>query len=727
MTDGLLYKPELLAPAGSLDVFVTAVEEGADAVYIGAPSLNARALAKNFTFEELASMIDFGHKNRVKVYLAMNSLVREEEIPQLIELLSLLEQLAPDALIIQDLGLYWLVKKYFPGFTLHASTLMGAHNSLAVRQFADMGFKRVVLAREVTLAETRQIHEQVPVELEMFVHGALCFSYSGLCLFSSYLGGKSGLRGRCVQPCRRRYSWLNDDKSQQAGYFFSMNDLEAIELLPQLADAGVVSFKIEGRMRSASYVGSVVKAYRMIIDAGENVADVLPQAHSLLYDAMGRRPTSGYFSSSQPVDVITPFQTGNIGHCLGQVAAARKEWVSVLLQEPLEVGDRVRLHQQKSGERTSFTVKEIRDGHTKLDRGEKGMSIRLNISGAQAEIGDLLYKVDVKSRRRMESRKSKLTPPGQYKKMVEKAMKHGKALAVLKSLGQKAPTVQSKTGLRDGKISSPRMKPLPLWVKGSDLRVLNQSVVEKPQCFLVTLDRESFQQIQHRKKFHQNIMKTVIWVIPPVIVEDDVVFYRQAVIALLRKGFRKWMIGHIGQLQLFVTELEKSVPRGKNSSAARPELSSDYTLNVLNSLALKALAEQGIHTALLAPEADRSAIKKLCAHKKRSQAGVVVFGRIPLFTARLKPDFFQFNKIFTSPRGERFELVRRWGQTLALADKPFSLASQLIEIQSAGIDFALVDFSFLSLNKKDSAALRKSIFGKGGERFETFNYFRKLQ
>ncbi|MBI5558654.1 MAG: U32 family peptidase [Deltaproteobacteria bacterium] len=724
-------KPELLAPAGSLDVFVTAVEEGADAVYVGAPAVNARALARNFSPEELAAMIDYGHRHGVKVYLAMNSLVKEDEIPQLVELLAILEQLGPDALIIQDLGLYSLVKKYFPSFTLHASTLMGAHNSLAVQQFADMGFKRVVLAREVTLAETRKIHAQCPVELEAFVHGALCFSYSGLCLFSSYLGGKSGLRGRCVQPCRRRYSWADAAKGQHAGYFFSMNDLEAIELLPQLAEAGIVSFKIEGRMRSASYVGAVVRGYRKMIDAGENAADVLPEVRRLLHDAMGRKPTRGYFSAAQPSDAITPFQTGNIGHFLGQVTSSKGGRVTVVLQDALETGDRVRLHQEQTGERSSFTLKEIRQDGRLLARGESGDTVALLIPGAPAEIGDVLYKVDVRGRRQMESRGSRLTPPAQFKKLIDKARKQGKTQVVLKGLAM-GVAVPRPVRARGGRTSVPerqaRGQMLPVWLRGGDLRVLNQSVVERPERLLVTLDAESFKQLREQKKSQSHVLKSLTWVLPPVILEDEVPFYRQAVHDLLGKGFRQWMIGHVGQLQLFAAAGRKGQPDGRRPAPASPVIAGDYTLNVLNSLALAFLREKGVDPVLLAIEADRQGLARICTHKKKSRTGFVVFGRPPLFTARLQPEFFQFNKTFVSPRGERFELARRWGQTLALPDKPFSLLARLDELKGAGFDFVLIDLSNLSLHKKEMAALRKTFAARGKDRGrDTFNFFRDLQ
>jgi putative protease len=297
-----LPKMELLAPAGTVEVFETAVAAGADAVYVGAPGLNARALAKHFTMADVAAMIDHGHKNKAKVYVAMNSLMKEAEIPQALELMASFYALKVDAVILQDLGIYYLARKYFPDLRLHASTLMGAHNSLAVRKFSEMGFQRVVLAREMTLAEITRAHEQSDVELEVFIHGALCFSYSGLCLFSSFLGGKSGLRGRCVQPCRRLYNWGGRGKGKRAGYLFSMNDLSGLTLIADLARAGVTSLKIEGRMRSAKYVGSVVKAYRKVIDSPTDKAAVA-EALDILDEAMGRKSSQGYFAAAQPRDM----------------------------------------------------------------------------------------------------------------------------------------------------------------------------------------------------------------------------------------------------------------------------------------------------------------------------------------------------------------------------------------------------------------------------------------
>lgn len=720
-------KVELLAPAGSLDVFATAVDEGADAVYVGAPALNARALAKNFSPEELAAMIDYGHKNGVKVYLAMNSLVKEEEIPAIVSLLTLLEKLSPDALIIQDLGLYYLVKKYFPSFTLHASTLMGAHNSLAVQQLADMEFKRVVLARELTLSEMRTIHRQCPVELEVFVHGALCFSYSGLCLFSSYLGGKSGLRGRCVQPCRRRYTWAGSGKGQRSGYLFSMNDLVGAQHVDDLVSAGIVSLKIEGRMRSTSYVGFVVKAYRKVIDAGRDAERVMPEVLALLDQAMGRKPTQGYFAGPQPADAISPFHSGNIGRFVGKVTSVEGDMAFVVLQEGVESGDRIRHHHEKSGERNSFTIKTVYHNGKSQSGGEAKQTISLVLPGGKAQAGDSLYKVDVRQRRQMESSGSMMKPV-RFKKKVAQAARPELVKNILKKLAFRSFVPQDrKHKAKPGKKPQQHASALPVWIRGGDLRILGQSVVEKPDRLLITLDKESYKQLQRHKKPLRHLTKIVTWVLPRIILEEDVGFYRKVVAELAALGFRQWMISHIGQLQLFQTT-RKKVGGARQFPKGRPIISGDYTLNILNSLGLRFLKGRGVDRVQLCIEADKQSLQNICMQKMNTEVGLTVYGRPPLFTARLAPEFFKYNRPFVSPRGERFELVEKWGQTLTLADKPFSLLPQLYDLKELGFDFAVVDLSFVTLHKKEMAALKRLMNSKGrGRSHNTLNYFRSLQ
>ena len=240
------HTPELLAPAGSLEAFFAAMEKGADAVYAGLREFSARAKAKNFTLAQMERMTAYAHSLSRRLYVTLNTLVKENELPHLVETLSALEGMGVDGVIIQDMAVARLARRYFPSLPLHASTQMTIHNSPGVRQLEDLGFSRVVLARELHIDEISSIVRESRIGIECFIHGALCFSFSGQCYFSSFLGGHSGNRGRCAQPCRRQYKYRGKE-----GYYFSTNDFSSIDMLPQLVDAGVASFKIEGRMKSA--------------------------------------------------------------------------------------------------------------------------------------------------------------------------------------------------------------------------------------------------------------------------------------------------------------------------------------------------------------------------------------------------------------------------------------------------------------------------------------------
>ncbi|NUO05344.1 MAG: U32 family peptidase [Candidatus Brocadia sinica] len=255
-------KPELLSPAGNMECFFAAIENGADAVYFGLEDFSARAGAQNFTLDDASKSITYAHKKSVKVYIALNTLIKTRELERGVDLLIALEELQPDALILQDLGLLYLIQSQFPRFNLHASTQMTIHNLAGVRQLEKMGFKRVVLARELSVDEIRNISGNTSIETEVFVHGALCYSYSGLCFFSSMIGGRSGNRGRCAQPCRMYYK----SPSGEGGHLFSMKDLLTLSRLNDLMAMGVHSFKIEGRMKSPEYVAVVTNMYRQAID-----------------------------------------------------------------------------------------------------------------------------------------------------------------------------------------------------------------------------------------------------------------------------------------------------------------------------------------------------------------------------------------------------------------------------------------------------------------------------
>ena len=293
--------PELLLPAGNIEAFHAAVKGGADAVYLGLKNFNARGRAKNFLVHQLQSLIKEAKKSNVRVHITLNTLVKNSELPELLDTLYMLSQTEIDAVIIQDLGTYYLIKKYFPNLKIHASTQMSVHNSLGAEYMRKLGFERVILFREITLAELKLISSGTTADLEVFVHGALCYSFSGQCLFSSYLGGMSANRGLCRQPCRRLYNVDGNEK-----YLFNLKDNQQLSQIDEFVKLGIASLKIEGRMKSAEYVYNTAKAYRDALDGKA-------ESNSKLQD-LGREKT-GYFLSGNVTTAITekPYTGEHIG------------------------------------------------------------------------------------------------------------------------------------------------------------------------------------------------------------------------------------------------------------------------------------------------------------------------------------------------------------------------------------------------------------------------------
>jgi U32 family peptidase len=342
MHDPVSHKPELLAPAGSIDSFHAAIEAGADAVYLGLSDFNARLRAKNFTAKTLSFLLPYAHKHNVKLYVTLNTLIKQAELEPVVHTLYQLDQIGVDALIVSDIGLIAIARKHFPRLQLHASTQMAVHNSAGAQAAIGFGLKRVILSRELTIEEIRSIKNRSAVELEVFVHGAFCYCVSGLCLASSFLGGSSGNRGRCTQVCRRKFS-----ASAGKGHYFSPRDLCGVDFLPQFSDMGIASFKIEGRMKSAAYVYAVVNAYRRVID--DDIS--LEEAKELLLRDLGRKKSAFFLGGTRQTGFIDAASPGT-GDLIGTVIEADGDRLILDATRPLAAGDRIRL-QPVSGLRRS--------------------------------------------------------------------------------------------------------------------------------------------------------------------------------------------------------------------------------------------------------------------------------------------------------------------------------------------------------------------------------------
>ncbi|MCL6560488.1 MAG: U32 family peptidase, partial [Firmicutes bacterium] len=320
-------KVELLAPAGDWEAFLAAVENGADAVYLGGKLFNARQFAGNFDAGQLKTALDYAHVRGVRVYLTMNTLIADSELRQAVEFAESAYIMGIDGIIVQDTGFAGVLRKLYPGLDLHASTQMTVYNLDGVRALECLGFKRVVLARELCLDEIRYITENSSIEIEVFAHGALCVCYSGQCLMSSLIGGRSGNRGRCAQPCRLEYELVGPDGRAVAAegkHLLSPRDLCLLGHLPRLAAAGVRALKIEGRMKSPEYVATVVRVYRQALDRFfAHPEDFAPTDEELreLAQIYNRGFTPGFFLGDQGAAYQSYARPNNRGCPVGRVTA----------------------------------------------------------------------------------------------------------------------------------------------------------------------------------------------------------------------------------------------------------------------------------------------------------------------------------------------------------------------------------------------------------------------
>jgi putative protease len=393
---------ELLAPVGSRDALTAAIESGANAVYLGGKMFGARHYAPNFTDEELAEAVRSAHLRRVLVYVTVNTLLDNSELPALIEYLRYLYQIGVDAIIVQDVGVARVAKTVVPNLDIHASTQMTIHNLEGVKLLAEYGFTRVVLARELSLDEIRYICENSSLEIEVFIHGALCISYSGQCLMSSLIGGRSGNRGKCAQPCRLPYELVDENgqnllQANDAGeYLLSPKDFNTLELLPQLIDAGVASFKIEGRMKRPEYVAVVVDTYRRTMDsfqANKIDAETQLQDQKDLAQIFNRGFTTAYLKGKPGRNMMSDRRPNNRGVRLGRVISYFRESKSVLitLDEPLFIGDIVEFW-VKVGGRVSADITSIKWNGREVQEAPAGAEVLIPVNQPVRQ-HDRLFKV----------------------------------------------------------------------------------------------------------------------------------------------------------------------------------------------------------------------------------------------------------------------------------------------------------------------------------------------
>lgn len=499
---------ELLAPAGSPKSFLSAISAGADAVYLGTGSFNARQRAKNFTMHDLGVLTNYAHKNGRKVYLALNTLIKQKELPLAFETISNAYSIGIDAFIIQDLGIYKLIKDNFPKAIIHASTQMTVHNSAGVNELSRLGFSRAILARELTLSEIREIKRRTSLELEIFVHGALCFSISGACFASSIIGGFSGNRGLCTQPCRRIWNSEGNNK-----FFFSTLDLDASSKLQDFLELGISSLKIEGRMKSSEYVYRAVRYWR-------NLLDKKPLEDSSI-DEYSRKKTSYYLNGLEG-QIIDSSSQGSVGVLAGRVASNENGMLKIKAHIPFSIENTLRICNEKNDNPHLIQPTEIlKDGKAVnyINTGET-CSIRCQ----HGKSGDFVYIAGktIPELSRLEKQLEKIYSQAKYVRITNKKRNSSK------------------------KIFRPAKKPPLLYIKLKSVDDLQKLGRLNFNFLILPLSKDSRTYIK-KISFPRN---KVIFELPAFITEDELQDIQKNIDFLLKNGYSRFIANNIGHFNI---------------------------------------------------------------------------------------------------------------------------------------------------------------------------------
>ncbi|MDR0555204.1 MAG: U32 family peptidase [Treponema sp.] len=672
---------ELLAPAGSPEALDAAIGEGADGVYLGLKTFNARLRSANFTYAQFEGALRILHRMRRKVYVTVNTVFEERETDRVYQLLKYLAGLGPDGIIVQDFGAARMVREYFPSLKLHASTQMNSASAKTVNLLSKRGFSRVVLARELSLEEIRELRLRTNAELEVFVHGALCVSASGLCLFSSFLGGKSANRGLCTQACRRIYQAGAAGSESKSGYYFSPADLQLIEKIPDLADAGINSFKIEGRMKSAEYVGVVVAAYRRLIDSLDGDRERgIQEAQELLLRDFARKKTLFYFNGNEG-DWLRPEQDGGTGIPLGTIQMVKgSERLGLIAADTvtLGVGDSLRFHKADDSQRVSHKITSAIPESS--PEAPSGCAVANRQGGIWVSIphgfeqGDSVYLIQTKARGKR--------PPVLPRNLDNFRRLPGRDKApALNLLPLKKKELPFPEGIYTG-IS--RIEDLYVVQSVRPVRVM-LSYNQRTAAYLLG---ENNPPLPFKRA-------EIILVLDPYFPQAQEEPLGENLRRLRERGYSQFVLNNLGHFSYF-----RDTPQGVEPALliAGPYL---YTFN---RQALSFVTALGTGMVVSPLENNRQNLERT-VEKGRASIFVTLFAYPALF--RIRADLgglYDFEE-FQDSRGEEFRLLGG-GQTggagsLVIPRRPFSIVDKLPFLQQAGFSRFILDFSGPPLRKKD--------------------------
>ena len=689
---------ELLAPAGNMESLDAAIGEGADAVYLGLKSFNARLRTTNFAWNQFGATIDALHKQDKKIYVTVNTVCEERETERLYRFLSYLNEMKPDGLIVQDYAVMRLAQEFFPNLELHASTQMNVESAHGVRLLQNAGVKRVVLARELGLDEIRKIKNETGADLEVFVHGALCVSESGLCLFSSFLGGKSANRGMCAQACRRYYTAEVPGGIKQ-GYYFSPCDLQLIDQIPDLIEAGVNSFKIEGRMKSAEYVGSVVAAYRYVIDHyKEDKKGAIAAGKRMLASDFARSKTSywyGFNSLEEGIDnaatkILNPDQAGGTGIYLGKIASlkpAPKELVEAINQSrvptdepPLRLqmanlkggsydpdpGDSIRIHKKDDTGRVSNKIRSVEVE----DDGKRWIDIPAGYS-----VGDSVYLLQIKS----------------------SSKRYSRVVTADLSKYRKQPKDELLPILDLTPVAQKELQYFPDGVYVQVSSIADVFIVQGLNPVRVILEynsETSYDLLNHKTVLPFSKKQLYISLDPfcSALQEDKL---KEELSTLIDDGYTNFVVNNLAHIQMLK---KKNV-----NMIAGPYL---YTFN---RWAVSWLENQNIGAFIMPYENSRRNLESTYDESVRSRVLIPVFAYPALFRMRFKlPSDYDFT-YFEDKEETVFKVNSTPDGSFVMPEQPFSILDKVNFITSSGFKKVLIDFSKTKVTRGQIKAITTSM------------------
>ena len=703
---------ELLAPAGSPEALDAAVGEGADAVYLGLKDFNARLRSANFTYAQFESAMRSLRRMGKKVYVTVNTVFEQREADRMYQFLKYLADQGPDALIVQDFGVVAMIRSEFPSLRIHASTQMNIASARGANALSRYGVSRVVLSRELSGEELRGIRAETNMELEVSVHGALCISVSGLCLFSSFLGGKSANRGMCTQACRRLYRRL---ESGESGYYFSPSDLQLLERVPDLAAAGINALKIEGRMKSASYVGAVVSAYRLVVDAvaqgdEDQIRRSIEHGREILRNDFARPKTQYFFNEEQSpaagINWLNPEQDGGTGISLGTIlkvkgsGGERRAHVSPPEGLVPSVRDSVRVHFGGDSGRVSHKL-----------TFAKSAAGGFWISAPEGSPGDHVYLIQTKA---MSKR---------YAPVIAQVSTGGKGPG-----REKAPIPQILLAHREGagKQRSKNADPFPEGLyaavsRPDDLYIVQSS---RPQGVMLALSRKNAKYLLAEDrpplpfKPSEIILTLDPW-FPQGVTGHGIDKTAEEIGLLVEMGYLRYMLNNPGHFSLF---------RGYDNV----RLIAGPWLYIFNSWSLSFIASLGVDGFVSPLENNRQNLERTVQQSRthgaesrssenkggkkrhggdalRSKFFITVFARPPLFNIRADlGTVLNFNS-FEDNKGGAFSLITGNEGSHVYPKEYFSIIDKIPFLQEAGFGRFIIDLSCSALKKTDYRELMRAV------------------